>query len=101
MNNKSILVIDTPSSCKMCPLSYYNEMYNEYECQGTIGKNTYARTIEIYGGDVPNWCPLSPIPERKKLRQYTDNTAFNIESMLAYQYSQGWNDCIEEIVEES
>ena len=97
--NKSILVIDTPSSCKMCPLSYFNEMYNEHMCQGTLGKNTYARTIGIYSGDRPEWCPLSPIPEKKKLRQYADNTALNMESMLAYQYAQGWNDCADELME--
>lgn len=95
MNNKSILVIDTPESCDKCPLfhGYYSDM--------TCGGN--SKTINYpYPKDFrQTWCPLSPIPERKKLRQYTDNTAFNIESMLAYQYSQGWNDCIEEIMEES
>ena len=67
-------------------------MYNEHMCQGTLGKDTYARTIGIYGGDRPEWCPISPIPERKKLRQYADNTALNMESMLEYKYTQGWND---------
>ena len=89
MSNKSILVIDTPNSCEECIL------FSGYSC------NAYIKQIscKTKSGKKPYWCPLSPIPERKTLRQYTDNTALNMESMLAYQYAQGWNDFRDKILE--
>lgn len=93
--DKVILIIDKPENCYDCKLQY-----DCYCCgmtnTGFFDKDNFDPCEDI----LPN-CPLSPIPERKKLRQYADNTAFNIESMLAYQYSQGWNDCIEEIKEKN
>ena len=64
--NRSVLVIDTPSSCVTCPLSFYNNYYREYQCRG----REYYRTIDNYGwqgkqcGDDirPEWCPLVPMP---------------------------------------
>lgn len=96
--SKSVLVIDTPSGCTNCPLFYYNEMYSSYECKGT---SDYNRTIKIYGYKIkPTWCPLSSLPERINLRQYTEtDTTLNIDSLLAYQYAQGWNNCIYDILE--
>ena len=101
MRNKSILIIDTPKNCMYCPLCFYTEMYNEHQCSGTECTNSYSRTITEYGemADRPAWCPLSPIPERKNLRQYIDNTALNLGGIMAYQYAQGWNDCVYEIME--
>lgn len=83
--SKSILVIDTPESCEECIL------YSGYSC--------YAYTKPIpCKKPRPDWCPLSPLPERKNLRQYVDNTACDIGSMMAYQYTQGYNSCIDEIL---
>ena len=64
---KSILIINTPSSCVTCPLSFYNDIYKEYECRG----QEYYRTITNYewqkkqcGKDIkPDWCPLIPVTE--------------------------------------
>ena len=61
---------------------------------GFFGKENFDPCKDI----LPD-CPLSPIPERINLRQYTDNTALNLGGIMAYQYAQGWNDCIEEIKE--
>ena len=93
MRNKSILIIDTPKNCYDCRLQY-----DCYCCSmtntGFFGKENFDPCKDI----LPN-CPLSPIPERINLRQYTDNTALNLGGIMAYQYAQGWNDCIEEIKE--
>lgn len=98
--NKSVLVINTPKNCMYCPLCFYTEMYNEHQCNGIECTNSYARTITEYGegADRPDWCPLSPLPSPISLKQYVDNAALNIESILNYQYAQGYNDCLEEII---
>jgi len=99
--NKSVLVIDTPSSCVTCPLSFYTEMYSEHQCRGTEGINGYSRTISEYGegAEKPDWCPLSSLPERINLCQYVENGALDMDGILNYQYAQGYNDCISEIME--
>lgn len=65
--NKSILILDTPSSCVICPLSFYNDYYKEHQCRG----REYYRTIQDYkeqgkyiesDDKRPSWCPLSPVP---------------------------------------
>ena len=101
-NNKSIIIIDTPSNCVICPLSFYTELYDEHHCRGTEGTNGYSRTIDIYGAGAkkPNWCPLSSLPEKKNLKEYIDaalKTNTTIDNILAYQYAQGWNDFWQEI----
>ena len=77
---KSILVIDTPSSCKSC------KCYDEGWCkikdhcpEDDMGEN--GRAI---------WCPLKPLPKKK-------NTDFHSNIV----YANGWNDCLEEITNES
>lgn len=82
--SKSVLVIDTPESCSECIL---REMSHCMITQEMIG-NTHC-------------CPLSSLPSPISLRQYVDNAALNIEGMLAYQYAQGYNDCLEEIKQTS
>lgn len=70
--NKSMLVIETPRRCVTCPLSFYNNAWREYQCRG----RDYYRTIDNYewqgkqcGKDNrPEWCPLSPIPKKKRLK---------------------------------
>lgn len=96
MSNKSILVIDTPESCRACKLRYDNYGICEVCILADDRVDHFCET-----NTKPEWCSLSPIPERKCLRQYADNTALNMKSMLAYQYTQGWNDCIYKLMEEN
>jgi len=84
--SKSVLVIDTPSSCGECIL------YTGYSC------HVYTRPIHCPCNTKPDWCPLSSLPERMNLRQYVENGALDMDGILNYQYAQGWNDCIEEIL---
>lgn len=81
MKNKAILIMDMPDNCHNCPIIDY--------CHNNDGKsNLLIRQV---------WCPLSPLPEPISLRQYVDNAALDMDSILAYQYAQGYNDCLEEI----
>lgn len=59
--NKSILVVDTPESCKECPLcKNYMKVHHvdkedtyEIHCIGT--GDTILKEV---GYEKPNWCPL-------------------------------------------
>ncbi len=87
--SKSILVLDTPNSCRNCPLRV--DSYAHYElCAGTRVKNI----VNSYrkAGTKPEWCPLKPLPSYKDLKP--DNS---LESQLSYQFNQGYNSCLEDI----
>lgn len=99
--NKSIIVLDTPSSCVMCPLSFYNDYYKEHQCRG----REYYRSINDYKAQGsrtgsqnkrPEWCPLLPMPEPKDLTQYTTGST-SLDKVIQYAHGQGFNDCIYEI----
>ena len=95
--NKSVLIIDTPKSCKECIFTSLSPNIEEINCCGLM---VYLKE-EIFCTDgfieqKPIWCPLLPLPGRKNLRQYTD-AALNIDSILAYQHVQGYNDCLYDI----
>lgn len=91
--SKSVLVIDTPESCRNCRVKY--DSYGE--CDICAGKDLIVDNY-VETNTKPDWCPLSPLPDRKDLKQYVDNTACDISSVLAYQYAQGWNSFREELL---
>ena len=84
--NKAILVIDMPSSCKECMMTYTG--YHSDFCFVTrnipsdVGHYVFTNT-------KPNWCPLKEVPDRKVVDWLADNAG----------WSCGWNACIEEILE--
>ena len=86
--DKSIIVIDTPISCTTCPLSNYNGT-RSYYCGGT---GEYSREIEDFKWqrEIPEWCPLSPLPEEKDI----DWAANDYEDGRVI----GWNECLDEIL---
>ena len=104
-NNKSILILDTPHSCVICPLSYHSEIYNEYFCRG----RDYYRTIDNYewqGKQMceenlrPSWCPLASLPLHKDLTRYIHRgCGKTMANGMMYVYDQGWNDCIDFILQ--
>ena len=84
--SKSVLLIDTPKNCKECKLTYLDEYWDDYYCAFS------GKYIENYNQNRSPDCPLSPLPSSINLKQYVDNAELNMESMLAYQYAQGWNE---------
>ena len=98
--NKSILVIDTPTCCEECKL---NHSFKSDEIKW-CGYTHFGRSI-FEKNKRPDWCPLSPLPEKKDLKQYVEKEKQNIENgdccldnVLAYQYSQGYNSCLDDIL---
>ena len=68
-NSKSIVVIDTPKNCRLCPLreSPWSFCLGEYE----------------------KHCPLRPLPEPKDLGYPNDDYDIG--------FADGWNACLEEL----
>jgi hypothetical protein len=100
--SKSVLVIDTPESCRKCPLHSFDS-FSLY-CKAVVddwGWCSPARKIcDNHEKCVkPNWCPLSPLPEKKDLTRYVQRgDAKSMTHMVQYMYDSGWNACREEIL---
>jgi hypothetical protein len=90
--NKAILVIDMPSCCNECSLIFEDEY--SYFCPVKCEKNKtdlYENYIRLHR--KPDWCPLKPFPDKR----YESGT-WILDGYINDGYSQGWNDCIEEIL---
>ena len=79
---KAILVIDMPSNCFGCPC-YYDSFY----CKDMDREYINAT-------DRPSWCRLKPMPEKKQPKDPDETWD---EMMQRF----GYNECIEEIENES
>lgn len=78
--SKSVLIIDTPESCRSCYLRGFT--LNLQYCRGKLKDIKDVST-------KPDWCPLKPLPEKST----TEN------DMTDYQCGMvdGRNQCIGEI----
>ena len=99
-----MIIIDTPNSCVTCPLSHYNAMYSEHQCQGkdyyeTINDFDWQRK-QVGGKDLkPDWCPLSPVPSKKDLSHYVQRgDTQSITHMIMSMHDVGYNNCIDDIL---
>ena len=87
--SKSVLVIETPESCRQCNLRYHQYGIFKYICKATVGQTV----IDNYEEETkPNWCPLRPLPSYKNLKPDS-----SLESQLLYQFNQGYNTCLQEM----
>ena len=82
--SKAILVIDMPSSCIDCPCHFAG--MQTVVC-GVNKKELLTDDIETY---KPDWCPLKPIPQKKK----------NAIGTNYQRFVNGYNDCIDEILKD-
>ena len=81
--SKLILVIDTPDSCRECPLCAEEHMtYRDY-CRITDDV--------IWTLDKPEWCPLLELPEKL-------SPTGNPYDEYGDGYVDGYNACIDEIL---
>lgn len=85
--SKSILILDTPTSCRNCPLRY--DPYGHLE-------TCYIEDLYVdehyEKGTKPDWCPLVPLPTYKEII-----IRDSFESLLSCQFNQGYNTCLQEI----
>ena len=94
--NKSVLVIDTPNNCNECRFCKHEYPYPY--CRITINS---MNNLNI----KPDWCPLSPLPEKTDLQPYIDaitkdieNDDYSLNNVSLYHYARGWNACREAIL---
>lgn len=95
--SKSVLVIDTPENCYDCPFGTEHCGNPEYEgcCElaECLDSDMSLITEEYYDYESksrPNWCPLKPLPEKKRMSADYWNGM-----------TDGWNQCIDAIAGES
>ncbi len=81
--SKLVLLVDSPKTCTVCPLSLETEVYSVNLCWAME-----ERRINMDSGNVPDWCPLRELPKKKKLS--CDNWEYNIQV-------KAWNACIDAI----
>ncbi len=79
--SKSVLVMDTPESCRSCYLRGFT--LNSQYCRW---KPRNIEDISI----KPDWCPLKPLPEKMTIPRGARNTD-------DLEYAAGYNTCINEI----
>jgi hypothetical protein len=90
MKDKAILVIDTPSNCTECKLTYYDSARLECFCTLT------SEYICHYKDNKSPHCPLSSLPEPKTFPHIAGG---DIEGgVQVYRYIQGYNDFRNEIL---
>lgn len=82
---KSILVMETPEHCIDCPCHFAYE--NGTVWCGKENKELLADDIETF---KPDWCPLLDAPEKKDKNSYHNERESG--------YVEGWNDCIDKIL---
>lgn len=87
--SKSILVIDTPTTCNKCPFITINGILDTF-CIGFSEKP--IGSYEPHGIKRPDWCPLRDFPEKLDIDYYDDEKA---------DFVDGYNTCIDEILNEN
>lgn len=82
--SKVILVMDVPTSCRKCMCYVIGESNNF--CSAT-------KFAIFNGATIPHHCPLKWIPDKRD-----ENGIWILDGYIDDRYSQGWNDCIDEIL---
>lgn len=85
--SKSILVIDTPESCRSCYLRGFTLALQYCKVESEHIKDTSVK---------PDWCPLKPLPDKMKLTGVYGREYFQSNGKMP-SYKIGWNDCIDAI----
>ncbi|MBR4610224.1 MAG: hypothetical protein IKO38_07230 [Erysipelotrichaceae bacterium] len=98
MNDKSVLVINTPKSCVEC-LAYRHPQY----CDANYYAHKKPYETAKYGIDIPNWCPLRPLPEKKELIEIDEKWRDEAKELAEVSNicKSSWNDCLKEITGET
>lgn len=82
--SKSVLVMETPESCRSC-----------YLCGFTLALQYCREKLkDIKGTSVkPDWCPLKPLPEKDDFVNVPHDEYYT-------GYHDGWDNCIDAITGE-
>lgn len=88
--SKAVLVFEMPDSCIYCPC--YRQTKNGDDLVEDC-KVMMMALNPIERDEVPDWCPLKPIPQKKNAtKEWVKNSEDIAEAMKI-----GWNACLDEI----
>lgn len=94
---KGIIVVDKKKTCLDCRFCREIQEGIEACCELTIDEkdDELFKMIDTdYCQDVPEWCPILPIPEKREELK----TPYSMADFQRKGVSIGWNDCIDEIM---
>ena len=86
--SKSVLVIDTPESCRSCYLRGFTLALQYCKVESEQIKDTSIR---------PDWCPLKPLPDKMKVTGLYNGEYFKAGGKPPSYNKIGWNACIDAI----
>ena len=91
---KAVLVMDMPKDCLHCKLRMCIENRGKYYQHCGLDTDGYClesffRSENLKDGFRSEHCPLKPMPENKD--------AMTAHFATDYNYSLGWNDCLDAI----
>lgn len=93
---KAILVIEMPKSCNKCQLKTHRFGFTTNKMK--VGCKFKGDILTDVLSDRPSWCPLKPMPQKKKNLLNKNTTMKDFNSYCSYR--DGWNDCIDTILGE-
>lgn len=100
MNEKSVLVIDTPNNCSECPCCYVSENdwgdFISARCQ--MKYKGFVDKYSEYNKGRPSWCPLRPLPDKATVDESMLGIGFDDFNTIYYL---GFNECIDKITGET
>lgn len=89
--SKSVLVMDMQENCDKCKIRAINLAWCNVARKST---SHHSSGKPIDERKRPDWCPLTPIPEKKKENVLSSSPLIG---GIFSEYSKGWNDCIDVI----
>jgi len=84
---KVILVMDMPESCRKCRLHEMSGDFDKILCV------PIQKSLDKFSNDIPVWCPLKLLPEKKDVDVFSDS----VFPHLGWK-ALGWNACLDEIL---
>ena len=92
---KAMLACDMPKSCWDCHL--VDEHGNCIAIK--ISSEKYGMDVRKYADIRPFWCPIVPLPSKRKsvVEWYNTKieTATTVKTHDFTEYDKGWNDCVD------
>lgn len=90
MNEKSVLVINTPKNCKECDC---------HLCLVCVPKDEDLEPDENGRYSIPDWCPLRPLPKKFNEGIEYDMDGFGFDKYLETGFKMGWDAYYDKITE--
>lgn len=87
--SKGIIVIDMPENCMECRFRV-NKV--DIKCGANYGRYTDGKE------QVPEWCPIKPLPERKVEMNYPDFYRLSTKQVIEKSALSGYNKCLDDIM---